>query len=71
MWIERPKLSQINNNNNKLLNIGTYGNTPFALNNDQNNHILITCDNTYTMESKDELVFVDFFVHSIPLVIYD
>ncbi len=25
------------------------------LNNDQNNHLLITCDNTYIMESKDEL----------------
>jgi len=25
------------------------------LSNDQNNHLLITCDNTYIMESKDEL----------------
>jgi hypothetical protein len=29
--------------------------------------ILVACDNTYTMESKDELVFVDFFIHPIPL----
>jgi len=29
--------------------------------------MLIACDNMYTMESKDELVFVDFFVHPISL----
>jgi len=29
---------------------------------------IVACDNTYTMESKDELVFVDFFVHPIPLL---
>ncbi len=41
--------------------MGTYGNTSFALNYDQNSCILVTCDNTYIMESKDEFVFVDFF----------
>jgi hypothetical protein len=39
----------------------------FVFNSDQNGHILVACDNTYTMESKDELVFVDFFVPPIPL----
>jgi hypothetical protein len=62
MWIEHPRLFQ---NNNiyylKYLNIGTHDNTSFALNNDKNNHILIACDNKYTMESKDELEFVKFF----------
>jgi hypothetical protein len=29
---------------------------------------IVTGDNTCTMESKDELVFVDFFVHPIPLL---
>jgi hypothetical protein len=29
---------------------------------------IVACDNTYTMKSNDELVFVDFFVHSIPLL---
>jgi hypothetical protein len=29
---------------------------------------IVACDNTYTMESKDELVFVDFLVHLIPFV---
>jgi hypothetical protein len=28
---------------------------------DQNSYIIVACDNMYTMESKDELVFVDFF----------
>jgi hypothetical protein len=37
-------------------------------NNDQNSCILVACDNTYTMESKDEVVFVDFIVHPIPLL---
>ncbi len=27
----------------------------------------VACDNMYTMELKDELVFVDFFIHPIPL----
>jgi hypothetical protein len=29
---------------------------------------IVTCDNTYTMKSKYELVFVNFFVHPIPLL---
>jgi hypothetical protein len=41
--------------------------TSFALNSDQNSRILVACDNTYTMESKDELTFVDFFVYPIAL----
>ncbi len=41
--------------------------TSFAFNIDQICHILITCDNTYIMKSKDELVFVDFFFHLISL----
>jgi hypothetical protein len=49
----------------------TRANTSFALNNDQNSHILVACDNTYTMESKDELVLIDFFIDPIPLVVYD
>jgi len=71
MWIEYPKL--FGNNDIiyfKWLN-GTCGNTSFTLNRDQNSRILIACDNTYTMESKDEFVFVDFFIHPIPLVICD
>jgi hypothetical protein len=28
---------------------------------------IIACENMYTMELKDELIFVDFFVHPIPL----
>ncbi len=43
------------------------GNRSFAFNSDQNNCILVACDNMYTMESKDEFVFVDFFFHPIPL----
>jgi hypothetical protein len=35
-------------------------NTSFVLNCDQNNCMLVTCDNMYIMESKDELVFADF-----------
>jgi hypothetical protein len=31
-----------------------------------NSHILFTCDNTYIMESKDELVFDDFFSSNTP-----
>ncbi len=35
-----------------------------CINCDQNNCIIVACDNTYTMESKDELVFVTFsFIH--------
>jgi hypothetical protein len=60
MWIELPRLFHYYYYS---LNIGTRGNTSFAPNNDQNSCILIACDNTYTMESKDELIFVDFFVH--------
>ncbi len=52
-------------------NIGTCGSTSFVINCDQNSCILVTCDNTYIMESKDEFVFVDFFFHSIPFVICD
>jgi len=32
---------------------------------------IVACDNTYTMESKDELIFVDFCVHQIAFVICD
>jgi hypothetical protein len=32
---------------------------------------IVACDNKYVMESKDEFVVVDFFIHPIPLVIYD
>jgi hypothetical protein len=28
---------------------------------DQNSCIIVACENMYTMESKDEFVFVDFF----------
>jgi hypothetical protein len=51
-----------------LLNIGTHGNTSFAPNSDQNSCILVACDNTHVMESKDEVVFVNFFIHPIPLL---
>ncbi len=50
-----------------LFIIMTCGNTWFASNSDQNSCILVACDNMYTMESKDEVVFVDFFIHSMPL----
>jgi len=30
------------------------------INCDQNNCILVTCDNTYTMESKDEMYLLTF-----------
>jgi len=39
-----------------------------CLNCDQNSYIVVTRDNTYTMEVKDELVFVDFFFHPIFLM---
>jgi hypothetical protein len=39
----------------------TRGSTSFALNCDQNSCILVTCDNTYTMESKDEMYLLIFF----------
>jgi hypothetical protein len=71
MWIECPRLLQCYYYYYYLLNIVTNGNTSFAPNSDENSCILVTCDNTYTMESKDELVFVDFFVHPIPLVVCD
>jgi hypothetical protein len=68
MWIECPKLFQDNNIIYfKQLNIGTHGSTSFAFNSDQNNCILVACDNTYTMESKDELTIVDFFIHPLLL----
>jgi hypothetical protein len=66
MWIEHPRLFQYYYYY-YLLNIGIHGNTSFAPNNDQNSCILIACDNTYTMESKDELVFVDFLFIQYPL----
>jgi hypothetical protein len=28
---------------------------------DQNSYILVACDNTYTMESKDEMYLLTFF----------
>jgi hypothetical protein len=31
---------------------------------DQNSCIIVACDNMYTMKSKDEFVFVDFFLSS-------
>jgi hypothetical protein len=43
------------------------GNTSFAFNCDQNSYALVTCDNTYTMESKYEHVFVKFFFIQYPL----
>ncbi len=46
-----------------------HGSTSFAHIYDQNNCILVACDNTYIMKSKDELVFVSFFFPPIPLVI--
>ncbi len=52
-----------------IINIRIGGNTSFAFNYDQNNYILVACDNTYTMESKHDLVFVDFFFHLIPFVV--
>jgi hypothetical protein len=45
------------------------GSASICFNCDQNNCIIVACDNTYTMESKDELIFVDFFFHPIPLVV--
>ncbi len=36
---------------------------------DQNSCIVVACDNTYTMKSKNEHVYVDFFFHLIPLVV--
>jgi hypothetical protein len=54
----------------ELLNIEICGNISFAFNSDQNNHILIACETINIMESKDELVFVDFFLHPIPNITY-
>ncbi len=42
----------------------THGNTSFALNCDQNNCILIACDNMYTMESKDEIYLLTFLSYN-------
>jgi hypothetical protein len=30
---------------------------------------IVACDNTYKIESKDELIIVGFFIHPIPLVV--
>jgi hypothetical protein len=38
----------------------THGSTWFAFNCDQNSCILVTCDNTYTMKSKDEMYLLTF-----------
>jgi hypothetical protein len=66
IWTEHPKLFQNNNNMYfKWLNIGICDTTSFSLNSDQNCHILIACNNMYTMKLKDELVFLDFFFHPI------
>jgi len=32
---------------------------------------IVACDNMYTMESKDELVFFDYLFHPMPFVICD
>ncbi len=48
----------------------TRGSTSFVINCDQNSCILVTCDNTYTMQSKDEMYLLIFF-HTIPFVIYN
>jgi hypothetical protein len=75
MWIERPRLFQYYYYYyyyyyySKWLDIEACSNTSFAFKSDQNSCILITCDNTYIMESKDELVFVDFFVYLMPLMV--
>jgi hypothetical protein len=42
----------------------THGNTSFALNCDQNNYILVACDNMYTMESKDEMYLLTFLSYN-------
>jgi hypothetical protein len=42
----------------------THGNTSFALNCDQNNCILVACDNMYTMESKDEIYLLTFLSYN-------
>jgi uncharacterized membrane protein YjgN (DUF898 family) len=42
------------------INSKTHGSTSFAFNCDQNNCILVTCDNMYTMESKDEMYLLTF-----------
>jgi hypothetical protein len=70
MWIERCRLFKNYYYYYYLkLNIGTHGNASFALNNEQNSYILVACDNMHIMELKDELVFVDFFIHPIPFVV--
>jgi hypothetical protein len=50
---------------------GTSDNTSFAFNYHQNSCILFACDNTYTMKSKDDFIFVEFFFHPIPFVVRD
>jgi hypothetical protein len=42
----------------------TRGSTSFALNCDQNSCILVACDNTYTMKSKDEMYLLTFFSYN-------
>ncbi len=54
-----------------IIIIGTSGSTSFAFNCDQNSRILFTCDNTYTVESKDDFIFVELFFHLIPFVVCD
>ncbi len=39
-----------------------------CLNCDQNSCIVIARDNTYTMESKDKIVFIDYFFDPTPLI---
>jgi len=45
----------------------TRDSTSFVLNYDQNSYILVTCDNTYTMGSKDEMYLLIFFFIQYPL----
>jgi len=52
----------------------TRGSTWFAFNRDQNSCILVACDNTYTMESKDEMYLLTFslrLVYHMQLVLGD
>ncbi len=45
----------------------TCGNTSFALNCNKNSCILVACDNTCTMESKDEMYLLTFSFIQYPL----
>jgi hypothetical protein len=45
----------------------THGSTSFALNCVENSCILIACDNTYTMESKDKMYLLTFSFIQYPL----